>query len=244
MSRAVVVFGAAGGIGAATSVLAAQGADTVVLADLPGTVGDDLLRDVEAAGARPVVVDCDVREPDQVAEAVGAATAAGELVGAVNLVAVGGPSKPVGDYTIDEWQRVLDIGLTGLFLCLREEVRVMADGGSIVNISSVMGTAASPNAPAYAATKHAVEGLTKSTALAYADRGIRVNAVAPGFIDTALLRTWRDADERAALGRKHPLGRLGTAEDVAEVVGFLLSDAASFVTGSCYRVDGGYLTQG
>jgi NAD(P)-dependent dehydrogenase (short-subunit alcohol dehydrogenase family) len=243
MSRVVVVFGVAGGIGSAAAVLAARSADAVVLADLPGAVGPDLLRDVGAGGARPVVVDCDVRDEDQVSAVLTAASAQGYVTGAVNCVAVGGPSLPVGDYTLDAWRTVLDIGLTGLFLCLREEVRVMVDGASIVNISSIMGHAAGANAPAYTATKHAVEGLTASAALAYADRGIRINSVAPGFIDTELLRTWRDADERSALADRHPLRRLGTAEDVAGVIGFLLSDASSFVTGSCYRVDGGYLTQ-
>lgn len=241
MSRVVVVFGAAGGIGAAATVVAARAADAVVLADLPGAVGDGLLADVEAAGALPVTVECDVRDEHQVAAVLAAAVEAGTVTGAVNCVAVGGPSLPVGDYTLEAWRTVLDIGLTGLFLCLREEVRAMAEGASIVNISSVMGHAAGADAPAYTAAKHAVEGLTASSALAYADRRIRINSVAPGYIDTDLLRTWRDTDERAALGRRHPLGRLGTVEDVAGVVGFLLSDAASFVTGSCYRVDGGYL---
>jgi NAD(P)-dependent dehydrogenase (short-subunit alcohol dehydrogenase family) len=119
-----------------------------------------------------------------------------------------------------------------------------AGRGSVVNISSVMGEAATPLAPAYSAAKHAVEALTKSAALAHAAQGIRVNSVAPGFIDTELLRSRSSDAQRAELAARHPLSRLGTPEEVAEVVAFLASDSSSFVTGARYRVDGGYLTQG
>jgi NAD(P)-dependent dehydrogenase (short-subunit alcohol dehydrogenase family) len=219
----------------------------VVLGDLDRQALDSSAARVQDAGARAVPLLLDVTRVADVEAAVRTAVETGPgLAAAVNCAGIGGPRLTIPEYSLDDWRSVLDVDLTGVFLCMRAELRAMlaAGRGSVVNISSVMGEAATPLAPAYSAAKHAVEALTKSAALAHAAQGIRVNSVAPGFIDTELLRSRSSDAQRAELAARHPLSRLGTPEEVAEVVAFLASDSSSFVTGARYRVDGGYLTQG
>jgi len=153
----------------------------------------------------------------------------------------------LADLEEDVWDRVIDINLKGVWLCMKYQIRQMLTqgGGAIVNAGSVAGLIGSPTAPAYVASKHGLVGLTKSAALAYAQQGIRVNAVCPAFIDTPMAeRLFAGQPERrtAMIGR-HPIGRLGRAEEVAQAAVWLCSDEASFVTGSAMTVDGGYVAQ-
>lgn len=241
--KVALVTGAASGIGAACAArFAAEGARVVGL-DLSGD-GDAAWREAAAAGA--VLVQGDVRDEAAAERAVGAATASFRgLDVVVNAAGIAG-GGPVHLLALEDWRRVLDVNLTGTFLVCKHATAVMLErgGGSIVNVASVEGLEGSEGGSAYNASKGGVVLLTKAMAMDYARRGIRVNAVCPGFIDTPLLRNVLDdmglADFKAKIADAHQLGRLGRAEEVAAAALFLASDDASFVTGHALPVDGGY----
>ena len=151
----------------------------------------------------------------------------------------------VGDYPIEGWDKVISINLSGVFYGMRYQIPAMlsSGGGSIVNIASILGKVGTKGSPAYVASKHGVIGLTEAAAIEYADKKIRVNSIGPGYIITPLLTTSLDDAAMKSLVALHPLGRLGSSEEVAELALWLNSDKASFVTGSYYNVDGGYLAQ-
>jgi hypothetical protein len=164
---------------------------------------------------------------------------------AVNNAGIGGPSAATADYSLEGWQNVIDVNLNSAFYGLKYEIPAIlaSGGGAIVNMASILGTLGFAQACAYVSAKHAIVGLTKTAAIEYARHGVRINAVGPGFIDTPLLSKNLD---QAALGYVtglHPIGRIGTAEEVAALTCFLLSDDASFITGSYHLVDGGYSAQ-
>jgi NAD(P)-dependent dehydrogenase (short-subunit alcohol dehydrogenase family) len=168
----------------------------------------------------------------------------GALHYAVNNAGIEGERSPLAETSLDNWHRVININLNGVFHCLREEIPAILEsgGGAIVNMSSVMGSVSATGICPYVAAKHAVLGLTKTAAQEYSEKGVRVNAVCPGFIETPLVLKHLTEEVRAQALSMHPIGRLGTAKEVANAVAFLCSDQASFVTGSAYNVDGGYLT--
>lgn len=165
----------------------------------------------------------------------------GGLEAAVNAAGVGAAPMPLVDYDLTTWAGVLDVNLTGVLRSMQAQSAHLAAGGSIVNVSSVLGHAVRPGAGAYVASKHALEAITRVAALELADRGIRVNTVVPGFIDTPLLRATRDEEERRAIASTHPVGRLGRAEEVAAAIAFLVAEDSTFTTGTALRVDGGFL---
>lgn len=167
----------------------------------------------------------------------------GSLDVAVNNAGIGGPLGATGEYPIDGWQKVIDINLSGVFYGLRYQIPAMSKGGSIINVASILGQAGTRLSPAYVAAKHGVVGLTKAAALEYADKNIRINSVVPGYIKTPLVVNSLDEATMNALVGLHPIGRLGEAEEVAELLLWLASPKASFVTGAYYAVDGGYLAQ-
>jgi NAD(P)-dependent dehydrogenase (short-subunit alcohol dehydrogenase family) len=239
--RSALVVGGAGAIGIACAARLVAGGADVVVADLDA---DQARAAAALVGARFGTA-ADVTSSSSVDRMVqGVVGELGGLDVAVNVAGVGGPSKRLHEYADAEWARVLEVNLTGVFACVRAEVGAMLSGGrggAIINMSSVTGHSGFPSAAAYSASKHGLEGFTRSAALEYAADGIRVNTVAPGFIETELLTSRRSDGEVASLASRHAMLRLGTADEVAEVVAFLASDRASFVTGACYTADGGYL---
>lgn len=240
--RAALVTGAGSGLGLEVALeLAARGA-RVLAADIDRHRAEDTARTIVARGGAAEPCEVDVADYDSVLAMVEAAERLGPLQIAVNNAGVGGEGVPVADYSLEGWSRLMRVNLDGVFHSLKAEIPAMRDagGGSIVNMASVLGTVGRPNAAAYVAAKHAVVGLTKSAALEYAADGIRVNAVAPGFVLTALNESRLSSEDRAALRQQHPLGRLGQAQEVATVVAFLAGEDSSFITGSCQLVDGGY----
>ena len=168
----------------------------------------------------------------------------GALDIAVNNAGIGGPLGTTAEYPLDGWKKVIDINLSGVFYGLRYQIPAMLQkGGNIVNIASILGSAGTKLSPAYVAAKHGVVGLTKTAALEYADKNIRINSVGPGYIKTPLVVNTLDKEALDALVSLHPIGRLGEAEEIAELILWLASPKASFVTGAYYPADGGYLAQ-
>ncbi len=242
-TKTAIVTGAASGIGLAIARDLAQSGALVVLADLDLAKAQAAASDI-GHGALAFAVD--VAQPDQVAAMVDFALAeTGGLHLLVNNAGIGGPLEPVGNYPLDGWHKVIDVNLNGVFYGLRHAIPAMkaAGGGSIVNMSSILGQVGFAGAGAYVAAKHALLGLTKAAALDHASDGIRVNAVGPGFIHTPLVEAALDADTLKALEGLHALKRMGTPQEVSSLVCYLLSDQASFITGSYHLVDGGYTAQ-
>ncbi|WP_371060435.1 SDR family NAD(P)-dependent oxidoreductase [Rhodosalinus sp. 5P4] len=240
--RTAIVTGAGQGIGAAIAQELGKGGATVVLADLDEDQAGAVAEDIRAAGGTALATAVDVAQAEQVEAMIDfAVKETGALHLLVNNAGIGGPRAPTADYTLEAWHEVIGVNLHGVFYGMKYAIPKMleAGGGAIVNMSSILGSVGLAESPAYVATKHALVGLTRNAALEYSARGVRVNAVGPGFIDTPLLQNL-DEEMRAGLTGLHPIGRLGQPEEVAALTAFLLSDRAGFITGSYHLVDGGY----
>ena len=243
--KTALVTGAASGIGRAVALLYGQYGASVMVSDIDETQGQQVVAELQAAGAQAHFYKADAGDPAQCHQLVQETVRAfGTLDMACNNAGITGEMSLTADYSLEGWQHIINVNLNSVFFCLKYELEVMLKqgSGSIINMSSILGQVGTPTLAGYVTAKHGVIGLTQTAAQEYATRGIRINAVGPGYIDTSLLSGFSD-ETKQGLVALHPIGRLGRAEEVAELVIWLNSDKASFVTGSYYPVDGGYLAK-
>ncbi|MBV8251961.1 MAG: glucose 1-dehydrogenase [Chitinophaga sp.] len=240
--KVALVTGAGSGIGEKVAMLYAAGGAKVIVSDVNDLHGEQTVSDIRKSGGEAAYVKCDVGNPEDCRMLVEKTIEHyGRLDIACNNAGIGGEAKFTADYSVETYQKVIAINLNGVFYCMKYQLPAMLKngGGAIVNMASILGVVGTPTAAAYVAAKHGVIGLTETAAAEYSAKGIRVNAVCPGYINTPLLDAM-DANTKAALVGMHPIGRLGKPEEVAELVIWLSSDKASFVTGSKYLIDGAY----
>jgi NAD(P)-dependent dehydrogenase (short-subunit alcohol dehydrogenase family) len=242
-TNVVLITGALTGIGRATAMAFAKEGARIVVSGRSDEAGQKVAAEIRASGAEAEFVHADVRHEDEVRKLVDQTVARfGRLDVAVNAAGTEGEPGPVTEQSAESYAATFDTNVLGTLLSMKHELRVMlAQGhGSIVNLSSVVGRIGAPGASVYVASKHAVEGLTKSAALEATAFGVRVNAVAPGPIDTGMLTRFTGTDERkAGLIAGVPLKRAGTPEEIAQIIVFLSSEKASYITGASIAADGG-----
>lgn len=244
-NKVALVTGGSFGIGKATAIAFAQRGARVVIADWLEDKEGLALKAIKEAGSEAIFIQCDVSNANQVKAMIDKSIATyGRLDYAFNNAGIEGTTAQTHECTEENWDKTVDINLKGIWLCMKNEIRQMLKqgGGAIVNCASVAGLNGFAGLPAYTASKHGVIGLTKTAALENAKAGIRVNAVCPGVIHTAMVDrvTGKDKEVEKAYIAMEPVGRMGTPEEVAEAVVWLCSDAASFVTGHAMTVDGGF----
>jgi len=245
-NKVAIVTGASSGIGRAIALAFAREGVKVVVGDVARDGGEETVRLIKEQGGEAIFVPCDVSQSAQVEALVKRAVETfGRLDFACNNAGIGGEAAQTADYSVDGWNKVIAVNLSGVFYGMKYQIPEMLKqgGGVIVNMASILGWVGFATAPAYVAAKHGVIGLTKTAAIEYAKQGIRAVTVCPAFIHTPMVDDGMPSDVLEQLASAHPVGRLGTPEEVAELVVFLCSDSASFITGSPFLVDGGYVAQ-
>jgi NAD(P)-dependent dehydrogenase (short-subunit alcohol dehydrogenase family) len=239
-----VVTGAGSGIGRATALAFAREGASVAFADILEQDNQETARMIMDLGGHALAITCDVARNDDVRRALDETVKTfGRLDFAFNNAGIEYAFKPAAEITEEEWDRIIDIDLRGVFLCMKHEIPLMLKqgGGAIVNTSSGAGVKGFKGGAAYVAAKHGVVGLTKAAALDYAQSNIRINAVCPGIIDTSMMQRFSGGtpEGRQTVIAQEPVGRMGTPDEIAAAVVWLCSDTASFVVGSAMVVDGG-----
>jgi NAD(P)-dependent dehydrogenase (short-subunit alcohol dehydrogenase family) len=244
-NKVAIITGAGSGIGKSTAVLLAREGAKVIISDINEAHGNGAVDEITKNGGVAFFVKADSSKPeDNEALVKQTLDKYGYLDIAVNNAGIGGPLAATGEYPVDGWKKVIDINLSGVFYGMRYQIPAMLqNGGSIINVASILGQAGTRFSPAYVAAKHGVVGLTKAAALEYADKEIRINSIGPGYIKTPLVMNSLDKSALDTLIGLHPIGRLGESEEIAELLLWLASSKASFVTGAYYPIDGGYLAQ-
>jgi NAD(P)-dependent dehydrogenase (short-subunit alcohol dehydrogenase family) len=249
--KVALVTGAASGIGRASALAFAREGARVVVSDIVEKGGHEVVDAIKNAGGEASFTRADVSKASDVEAMVNHAVETyGRLDYAFNNAGIEGELAPTAGASEAMWRRVIDINLTGVWLCMKYEIPQMLKqgGGAIVNMSSILGLVGFANAAAYTAAKHGVVGVTKAAALEYADKGIRINAVCPGFIRTPMVmergvQAGADPEAQQGIASLHPMGRMGEPEEIAQAVIWLCSDEASFVTGYPLAIDGGYVVR-
>lgn len=239
----VLVTGAGAGIGLACAEAFVAAGANVAICDVEQARLDAALATLAALGGNHYGQLCDVANAEAVADFFrNSQSALGSLDITLNNAGVGSPLVPLEETDEADYDHLMGINLKGVWLCMRESLKMMspAGAGHIINMASALSKTTFPGAGLYVASKYAVGGLTRNTAVEYGESGIRVNAICPGFIETPLLRESIPEEDRAHLASRHPMNRLGTPEDVAKAALWLASDASSFVTGMLFSVDGGW----
>ncbi|MFZ1886546.1 MAG: glucose 1-dehydrogenase [Candidatus Binataceae bacterium] len=245
VGKSTIITGGGSGIGRATALIVAREGARVIIGDVSERDGAETVRMVREQGGEAEFVRCDVaRAADADALVAAAVKKFGRLDGAFNNAGIAGAQRKTADYGEEEWDQIMAVNLKGVWLCMRAEIRqflAQKSPGAIVNTASAAGLVASHSMPAYTASKHGVVGLTKCAAIEYARAAIRINDVCPGVVDTPLVAGMIAQQPKLAgrLDQVEPVGRKARASEIGEAVAWLLSDAASFVTGASISVDGG-----
>lgn len=245
-NKVAIVTGASSGIGEAIAVTFAAAGAKVVVSDINEEGGQRVVELIKNKGGEAFFIKADTSSPEENEQLVNETIKQyGGLDIAVNNAGIGGPAAATGEYPVDGWDKVIAVNLSGVFYGLRYQIPAILakGGGSIINMASILGQVGTKFSPAYVAAKHGVVGLTKSAALEYAEQKLRINSVGPGYVKTPLLNDKLNQEQLDGLVDLHPMGRLGEAQEIAELVLWLASDKASFVTGAYYAADGGYLAQ-